>query len=114
MQKMIIAVAVGVSAVIVAMSFAAKMVHKIKLTNDANWALCGAYIAPAREYPRHWGANLIGASCLEPGESRQITLKLDGEKCVVDWMFRLKDYPDGDVERLTFNVCVEDEYVLGD
>lgn len=97
-----------------ALASAAAEEREIMLTNAADWAICAVYVAPAREYPRHWGAELLGAPpCILGGESRKIRFDVGGN-CLIDWQFELADYPDGSVERLTFDACQADEYVLGD
>lgn len=110
MEKMIIAAAVA----LIALSSAAAEEREITLINHADWAICEVYVAPAREYPRHWGAELLGAPpCILGGEARKIRFNV-GKSCLIDWQFKLADYPDGAVERLTFDVCQADEYILGD
>lgn len=101
-------------AVLAPLSYAAAEEREIMLINHADWAICAVYVAPAREYPRHWGAELLGAPpCILGGESRRVRVNV-GENCFVDWKFELADYPDGSVERLTFDACQADKYIIGD
>lgn len=110
MLKTLLASAVALTT----LASAAAEEREITLENAADWAICAIYVAPAREYPREWGTELLGAPpCILGGESRKIRFDI-GKSCLVDWKFELADYPDGSVERLTFDACQANEYIIGD
>lgn len=85
----------------------------VNLVNRSDYAVCETRIV---SHDGKLSAELLGAPCLERGESRLVTFD-PGDDCVIDWQFVLKDYPENPgnpVERLTFDACTHGEYVLDD